>query len=274
MVNLPLQNIWSVFKHFKGRGLALTLGGGNIRALAHVGILKVLERNNIRVTQIASNSAGAIVGALYAAGMNAEEIESVVMHLDWFHLVVPSRSGLGFISGRKLERFMDKYLPVHFFKDTKIPLSITSTDLITGKEYVFKHRNERISVAVRASSCVPGLFSPVAYKNKLLVDGLLVNNMPVNLIDPKKSSYHVAVNVLPFVEMHRKPKSLFEVISRSYDIKEGHSFSKYDGHYDLLLQPHKKFISVTSGGKKMYKKLIDMGELEAERFIDKIKRHV
>ena len=151
--------------------IGLALGSGAARGLAHVGVLKVLERNNIPIDFISGASIGAVVGALYAATRNIAEIENVVTSADWrlyLSLVDPAVPG-GFIRGEKIRKFLTRFLGPAFFKDLKIPLVVSATDFQTG-EAVFIDKGNLID-AIMASGAIPLVFQPAKVGGRLLADG-------------------------------------------------------------------------------------------------------
>ncbi len=259
----------------KHEGLALALGGGNIKGLVHVGILKALDEAGIKISAISGTSAGSIAAAFYAGGVPPKDLETIAMELDWFTVVFPRFDKTGFFSGKKIENLIDKKLPVKTFGETKIPLFIVATDMYSGKEYVFKHKNEAIAFAVRASCTIPGLFVPVEYEDRLLIDGAFSNNLPLNCFKTLgQKHYRIGVNIIPRGRMSETPSSFFNVLSRAHEIQEINNFNKYRGQYDLLLDPLKEYVSVHAHNKAFYKKMIEIGYREVEKNIDKIKRYV
>lgn len=163
----------------RGRPLALALGGGSARGYAHIGVLKVLERAGIRPDLITGTSIGAVFGALSATGYAAEDIESLFGDLDarqilWMARPHPSKSGMldlkGFMS------VMADLLPSDF-SGLATPFACVSTDLLTGTPVV--HFEGNLLAAVRASISVPLAFEPARDDARLLVDGGLVEPVPV-----------------------------------------------------------------------------------------------
>lgn len=258
----------------KGDGIALALGGGSIRGMVHVGVLKVFEKHQIPISYISGTSAGSIVGAFYAAGVPVDKIQNILFGLDWLGVVQPHLSVTGFFSSGRLQKFMEKHLPVQHFGETNIPLQISTADLITGKEYVFHQDRDSIALAVTASSSMPGFFAPIKYKEMLLVDGCVVNNVPVSLLKKYNPKYTIGVNVVPKVTLPEPPKNVLNIMARVYDIYQLGSFDAYTAGADLILDPIKEHISVFKPSKALYQHMVKMGEAEAERYIHRIKRHV
>jgi NTE family protein len=162
--------------------IGLALGSGAARGLAHVGILKVLEEAGVRVDYIAGTSIGAFIGALYAAGMPVREMETVLCELDWRSL--PRLLGLvlpktGLIDGKKVATFMAELLPVRTFEELHIPLAMTATDLDSGEALVI--RKGSLLPGLQAATAFPGIFPPVLFGERYLVDGGLCNPVPADV---------------------------------------------------------------------------------------------
>ncbi|MDF3021488.1 MAG: hypothetical protein K0Q92_2791 [Steroidobacteraceae bacterium] len=193
--------------------VGLVLSGGGARGAAHIGVLKVLEENRIPVDAIAGTSMGAVVGGLYASGLSASDIERVMTSVDWQDAFRdrPSRTDLNFrrkledqnflvkfplglkgrkfrlprglVQGQKLTQILRGLtLPVaqiQHFDDLAIPFRAVATDLVTGDRVVLDHGD--LTTAMRASLSAPGVFSPVDYEGRMLVDGGLSSNLPVDV---------------------------------------------------------------------------------------------
>jgi NTE family protein len=269
-----IGDFFKFFKGFKKPGIGLALGGGSIRGVAHVGVLKVLEKHNIKVSCISGTSSGSIVAALYAAGFSAAEIEEIAYQLDWLSILRPHFSLQGVFSSKRIQKIMEDYLPIKYFAETKIPLAIATVDILSSMEYVFQQPKELIAFAVMASSSIPGLFSPVPYKNMLLMDGCLLNNLPVSLLKRYSPEYTVAVNVIPDVQIKTAPADVFSVLSRTNDIYQLCATNLAKKSADLVLEPLHEYVSVLQAGKKMYAQLIRQGEKAAERALIQLKRYV
>ncbi|MEP7043001.1 MAG: patatin-like phospholipase family protein [Dokdonella sp.] len=208
--------------------LCLVLGGGGARGAAHVGVLQVLERERIPVDCITGTSMGAIVGSLYAAGYTADEIERLIHAIDWkavFH-DEPQRSGLpvrrkdedlnyllgvelgigrdgklrlpaGAIQGQQIDLLLRRLLlpawNIDDFAQLPIPFRTVAADIATGEPVVFDHGD--LATAVRASMSVPGAFAPVKVGDRLLVDGGIADNVPIDLARQLGAERIIAINV-------------------------------------------------------------------------------
>jgi NTE family protein len=163
--------------------IGITLSGGGARGIAHIGILKALEEMGVEISVISGTSAGSIVGALYAHGCKPEEILSIIQKVSVFRSVRPAWTWIGLLSLEGLREVLLKYIPENNFDALKVPLTIGATDIKKG-ETVYFSSGELIS-CIMASCCVPAVFAPVSFDNKLLVDGGVLENLPAKPIRTK-----------------------------------------------------------------------------------------
>jgi len=166
------------------RKIGLCLGGGGARGLCHIEFLKVLDQLNIRPSIISGSSIGAIIGAFYASGLSAVEIEDILNEIGLIELQkmldfsILSRSSL--VKGKGVESFLKEKIPARKFSDLKIPLKIVATDFWRERMVVFD-KGDLIS-AVRASMSIPAIFEPVVIDKTVLIDGGVFNNLPFDII--------------------------------------------------------------------------------------------
>lgn len=195
-------------------GLALSGGGG--RGFAHVGVLKALVENNIPVDVIAGTSAGSIVGAAFATGMSIDEIVAMCGRVRWLNTMRPSFSMRGILSSAPLGKFLIHELPAHRFEDLQIPFAAVGCDFESGRQVVFKDTGDLIR-AVRTSCAVPGVFEPLADDNgKLLVDGGVVSQLPVEVVRAMGADVVIAVDLLACGSTFRStPHTSIGVLIRS-----------------------------------------------------------
>lgn len=171
--------------------IVLVLGGGGARGLAHVGVIRALEEADIRVRGIAACSMGGIVGAFLASGVGAEEMEKVARGIRYESLLAFGELG-GIVGGDGIAALLSEHLPADF-GDLAIPLLLTSVDVQKG-ELVVLNRGALVP-ALRATSALPGLLAPVEHQERILVDGGLLNNLPVDLARTMGPAPVVAVDV-------------------------------------------------------------------------------
>jgi len=173
----------------------LALGSGSARGWAHIGVIQALAEAGINIDYIAGTSIGSVVGSVFAAG-NLNALEEVAVRLDWkqiaylFDVVLP-KSGL--IDGKKVAGFVRNHLSEINIEELPIPFCAVSTDLNTGEEVVI--REGGIIEAVRASISIPGIFTPVRNNGRILVDGGLVNPVPVSVVKEMGADFVIAVDL-------------------------------------------------------------------------------
>lgn len=229
--------------------IGLALGGGSARGMAHIGVFYALEQHNIPIDMISGSSAGALIGSAYAAGVPIDTIEQAV--LKWgsktglLRLTAPDvfdltyygkalwrklhpnratweprlfRPGIGVFSGVEVNKLYLNVVGDPDFNDMKIPLSVTALDMNSGEQIVFEKGSVRW--AVRASLSIPGIFTPVAYDGRLLIDGSIADPVPVNALVKRHADIIIAVNVTPSLQdslksLRRAKKEGALAVSRS-----------------------------------------------------------
>jgi NTE family protein len=162
------------------KGVGLALSGGAARSVAHIGVLEVLERDEVPIKAIAGTSSGSVIGALYAAGMQITEIKSVLLNAKWREILSISLSRQGIIASAGIYRFMEQILPVKDFSALTIPFAAIAVDLRTGEKVVL--RSGSIAEAVRASCSLPVLLTPTVIDSLSLVDGGVASQIPVKCV--------------------------------------------------------------------------------------------
>jgi len=175
--------------------IGLALGSGAARGLAHIGVIKVLEENNVPIDYITGSSIGAMIGGFYASGLSVAEIEKIALKItnqEMFSLIDP-RVGKGLIKGEKIKAFVENSLSIKNFKDCRLPFSATATDIKTGEIVVLNSGN--MADAIRASISMPLVFQPVEREGKTLVDGGVSAPVPVEIVRKMGADIVIAVNL-------------------------------------------------------------------------------
>jgi NTE family protein len=218
--------------------VALVLGGGAARGFAHIGVLRVLEDAGIPVELVVGTSVGSLVGALYADGYNASELEHLSRDLDrddFFDFgIAPALFGTGLASGERLEQWMRDHLRARDIEQLAIPYAAVATDLDDGSVVVLD-RGEIVR-AVRASSAIPGVFEPVELEGRLLVDGGVVANLPVAIARSLGADVIIAVDVTE-VTGKARPSSFVEVVMRAVTILTHEGMEESARSADVLVAP-------------------------------------
>ncbi|MFA3782884.1 patatin-like phospholipase family protein [Melioribacteraceae bacterium 4301-Me] len=179
--------------------IGLALGSGAARGLTHIGVLKAIEEHGIKIDYISGSSIGALIGAAYAIGMSAQEIEDIAIQTDWklmAKIFLPSLSLSSIVNTKYLSEFLSTWFGNKTFDDLKIPFSAVTTDIQTGRMVVLE-KGDLLS-AIRASISIPVIFSPVTIGKYKLVDGGLVNPTPVDVVKKKGIDKVIAVNLRRF----------------------------------------------------------------------------
>lgn len=218
-----------IARDLAGKKIGLALGGGSARGMSHIGVFQALEHYRIPIDMIAGSSAGALIGSAYAAGVPIKTIEEAVLKwgskLGLLRLTVPDffdpsyyakafarsfyrhktswaprlfRLGTGVFSGVRVNTLYRRVVGDPDFSELKIPLLVTALDVNNGEEVVFDRGNVR--QAVRASLSIPGIFTPVAYQGRLLIDGSIGDPVPVNPLVERDIDIVIAVNVTPSLQ--------------------------------------------------------------------------
>lgn len=279
--------------------LGLALGGGGARGLAHIGVLKVLEEEKIKIQAITGCSMGALVGGLYAYFNNAYTLEQFITNI----IKDPKFLDLGFDKFRRMKIYSDKnyfekitdfiesrvqafkvlttlsyfekdetnkmfeIIPSVTLSELKIKFSAIATDLISGEEIHLSEGNLRD--AIKASSAIPGIFPPVEMGNYLLVDGSASESVPVRKVKELGADRVLAVNVMRSLKKVNPPKNIIEVLYRTEDITSYHLSVLRLSEADLIISPEVKNYSWADFVE--YEKIIRAGEEAAKQNIKEIK---
>jgi NTE family protein len=173
--------------------VGLALGGGAARGLAHVGVILTLEREGIPIDCIAGTSVGSLVGAAWAAGVGGEGLLEIALEVGWRHFARPVWPRNGFLSFEKLESFLTSRISDVTFADLEIPYAAVTADLLSGEEVVLQEG--RVAPAVRASCSVPGIAVPMELNGRVLIDGGVVNNLPISVVQDLGADVVIAVGL-------------------------------------------------------------------------------
>jgi NTE family protein len=242
--------------------VGLALGGGGARGLAHLLVLQTLEEYGIRPKAISGSSIGAIVGALYASGIEAGAIRDYVdshfkikknLHywkqdsrnvMEMVKLLDIDLRGTGLIKGESFSHFLYEILEIDTFEDLRIPLTVVATDLNSSSQVIF--REGPVMPAIKASMSVPGLFSPVVYRNRVLVDGSCVNPVPWDVLP--ECDILIGVNVLgrSSISAKSKPPSAARAVLDAFDVLQRSIVREKfrSDPPDLLLDPEIKGVGL------------------------------
>ena len=177
------------------KNVSLVLSGGGARGIAHIGVIEELEKQGFNIKSISGTSMGSLVGAVYAVGKMQEYKNWIyTLHkLDVFKLIDFTFSSQGLVKGDRVFKKMKEFIPDKNIEDLKIHYAATAADIINNQEVVFTKGS--IYDAVRASVAIPTVFTPVIKKNTILVDGGVINNVPINHVKRTEDDVLVVVYV-------------------------------------------------------------------------------
>ena len=281
--------------------VALVLSGGGARGGAHIGVLRVLEREGIPIDLIVGVSYGALVGGLYAAGYSVDNVERIIVETDWWEITnnSPNRrlSNLyrkpmadrqmlalrldkldlklpyGIFAGQKIQHFLNQltlgatYRARNDFDRLPTPFRAIATDILSGEQVVLK--NGSLGTAIRASISVPGVFAPVSTEQTHLVDGGIVNNLPVDVALDAGADFVIAVDcATPLRSQKHEIEDVIDIIDQavSFRIEEKKIANRELAH--VLIAPELK--GFDAGDFNLSYTLISIGEKEAEKHLDAI----
>jgi NTE family protein len=218
--------------------IALVLGGGAARGFAHVGVIRVLEQEKIPFDMIVGTSAGSLIGAIYANDTNSFELEWTAFALEkdniFDYAIFSAVTGMGPVKGDKLEEFVKTKVPVANIENLKLPFAAVATDLNRGTRVVLDHGS--VARAVRASSAIPGVFNPVEHQGRLLVDGGVVDNIPISVAREKGADIVIAVDISENV-VNFNITNLIDVVIQSANIMFNENVKYKKKEADVLISP-------------------------------------
>ena len=280
----------------------LALGGGGARGLAHIGVLKVLETENIKIDVITGCSMGALIGGLYAYYVDTKQVEKfiydAIKHPKFIELGIDKLSenkkkpdknyfeqffdyiGIRLKALKTLNRFsyfdenvtneIYKIIPDTPIEKLKIKFSAIATDLLSGEEINFTKGNLRD--IIKASSAIPGIFPPVKYQNFLLVDGNASESVPAGKVRDLGADRVLAIDVMYGIKPVEKPQNVFDILYRAEDITSFHLSVLRLREANLIIRPQVGHLSWTNFDK--IKEIISAGEKATNENIKDIKKLV
>jgi NTE family protein len=219
----------------KTPSIGLALGGGFARGIVHIGVLKVLEHENIPVRFIAGTSVGALIGAAYCSGVSPVELEEIASRVRFRDLARWTLSRYGFATNQRMIGFLSKTLKVATFEELRIPLAVTATDFASGEGVVF--RSGPLADPVRASCAYPGVFLPVPVNGRLLVDGMLAHSLPTKPVRDMGADRVLAVSLRSRWANEDGPRHIFDVIGQCFSIAQDMNCAHARQCADLVLEP-------------------------------------
>ncbi|MBI9069391.1 MAG: patatin-like phospholipase family protein [Salinivirgaceae bacterium] len=219
--------------------VALVLSGGGARGIAHIGVIEEIEKCGFEISSIAGTSMGAVVGGIYAMG-KLPEFKNWLFTLDKikvFQLLDFSISSQGLLKGDKVLKNIQEFIKDKNIEDLRIPFAALASDIINNKEVVFTQGS--IFKAIRASIAIPSIVIPVKTEDGLLVDGGVINNIPLNIVKRTQGDILMAVDVNANVELIKLPNSKKALLEKKkiYNNKQKdfqNQLHKINGHIDRM----------------------------------------
>jgi NTE family protein len=247
----------------KKKKTGLALGGGAVLGAVHVGVLKVIKEKNITIDCISGTSIGAFMAALYAFGVSAEDIEKVSEDLSWLDISEITLSKFGLMSNEKFGELLVEQIGDKNIEDADIPLKIIATDIASGERVILEKGN--LADAVRASACIPGIFKPMEIDGRMLVDGGIVENVPVTPLVDLGADHIIGVQ-LTVSAAAKRPEHIIEVLLNTFEFMITNISKPYLKDVDVLIKPD------LSGFDKVdtnqIRELIKKGYEEAEKMLE------
>jgi NTE family protein len=253
--------------------VALVLGGGAARGFAHVGVIRALEQEKIPIDMVVGTSVGSLIGAIYSYDMNSFELEWTAFTIErdsiFDYGLLTAFTGMGAAKGEKLEEFVKSKIPVANIENLKLPFAAVATDLNRGVRVVLD--KGPVARAVRASSAIPGVFNPVEHQGKLLIDGGVVDNIPVSVAREKGADIVIAVDIGENVTNFNL-SNLLDVMLQAVTIMaaENAKYKKKDA--DVLIAPVVGNVGMLDFSQK--KRCMQAGIEAAQKMMPEIKRKI
>lgn len=249
--------------------IGLALGSGGARGFAHLGVIKVLKEEGIPIDFISGSSMGALVACFYAAGLDMNhlyKLSSSFKRKYYLDFTVPK---MGFIAGKKVKDLIRIFTHGKMIEELDVPVAIVATDLMSGEKVIFK--KGPIADAVRASISIPGVFIPEKINGRLLVDGGVVDRIPVSVVKEMGAEFIIAVDV-SHVKTNTEITSIYDVIMQSIDIMQMELVDHRMIASDIMIRPRVE--KYNSRAFTNIEDIILIGEEAARNNIDKIKSSI
>jgi NTE family protein len=262
---------------FKKKKIGLALGSGAARGLAHIGVIKELEKNNIPIDCIAGSSIGAIVGGLYAYTKDIRLIEDIASSNNFkslFSAFFDPSFQTGIFKGEKVLDLLNGYIPDNAeIKDTKIPFCAVGSDLITAKSVIITDGN--LKEAIRASMSIPVLLSPIKYKDSFLIDGGTTDPVPVDAVKQLGATKVIAVNIYTNLfpkDINNLKLNMVEMLRIMIEMSLYNTALANMEDADVRLNlPVERDLPLTAFAQDP-SKIIKIGEDETKKYLNKLKK--
>jgi NTE family protein len=216
--------------------VGLALAGGFARGIAHIGVLRVLREAGIPIDAVAGTSVGALIGASYCSGASLEEMERIGATTTFADFGRWTPSWLGLATNQRMEKYLARLTPATTFEELSTPFAIATTDINEGVSVYYTHGP--IAPALRASCAYPGLFVPIQYEGRTLVDGFLTAPVPIE--GTLLLGAEVVIAVYLEAGNVAQPRTFTDVLSRSFNILQRHSDLAWRAQANVIIEPDVK----------------------------------
>ena len=216
--------------------VGLALAGGFARGIAHIGVLRVLREADIPIDCVAGTSVGALIGAGYCAGASLEEMQEIGALTTFADFGRWTPSWLGLATNQRMEKYLARFSPAKTFEELQTPLAVATTDINAGVSVYYSHGP--LAPVIRASCAYPGLFVPIQYDGRTLVDGFLTAPVPIEGTLLLGADLVIAV----YLEAGtvEQPRTFTDVLSRAFNILQRHSDLAWRTQADIIIEPDVK----------------------------------
>ncbi|GHI01270.1 patatin-like phospholipase family protein [Neobacillus kokaensis] len=245
--------------------IGLALGSGGARGFAHLGVIKVLKDADIPIDLIAGSSMGALVACFYGAGIDLDRLYTLSTAFKRKYFLDFTVPKMGFITGKKVKEFIRMFTHGKNIEEFSIPISIIATDLLTGEKVIFT--KGPAAEAVRASISIPGIFVPVRYQGRLLVDGGVTDRVPISVAKEMGADIVIAVDVSR-VKRGAEITSIYDVIMQSIDIMQTEIINNQESAANIIIRPPVEDFS--SRAFTNIEEIIKHGEDETKKQLEQI----
>lgn len=253
----------------RNQKIGIALSGGATLGAAHIGVLQVLEREGIRPDIVAGTSAGALVGAIYCAGVPLNELEKIFVSMKWPSLLkFKITDPISLFDMQPMDDVIKKIIGDCDFKDLSIPFAAIGCDLMTGEKVVLDHGP--VAPAIRASASVPGIFKPVEIDGRMLVDGGVVDNLPVEQLKIMGAGFTIASDVSNRGETSKRPVNVFEVLQTMFNIMQTRGALITEDECDCYIRP--AVTQYSCWGFDDSERVLAEGRIAAERALFQLKK--
>ena len=246
--------------------VGLALGGGGAKGVAHIGVLKALEDAKVRPDFIAGTSVGAMVAAMYAFNVSIDTITNIARDLTLSQITTFKLNKTGFFTADPLKEILAEYLGEANIEDASIPLAIVATDLKKGEEVIFTHGP--LADAVCASASIPGVYIPMKMGERTLVDGGIVQSVPVGAVKDMGAGVIIA-SQLGGVGVYEEPKNVLDVMRNAFDIALSRRTREEVKEADLVIAMDLRDFSIADNTER-YDELFTIGYDTAAKELNKM----